>query len=81
MALDGDVLGLAIDAAVNAVDVPTDGPISDSARQDMWKVIGNAIVDHFTNNAVISTTGQATGVVSGGAVAPTASTGTMLWQI
>ena len=77
MPLDGDILGTAINAAINAVSVPQDGPISDATRLAMWKAIGTQIVLHFKTSAVISTAGTATGVTPGPAAVPTVATGTI----
>ncbi len=65
MALNGDALGLAIKAAVEAAvaSSPTD-------RTAMFKAIGNAIVTHITTSGqviVASVSGVTTGISSSGA--------------
>jgi hypothetical protein len=68
MALDGDVLGAAILAAVNAVpQPPTD-------RSALFRAIAHAIVDHIKANAVVSGT-TASACTAGG------STGTCVATI
>lgn len=52
MALSGDVLGLALKAAVDSVPVPPGGA-DDAYRQDVFKAMGAAIVSHITSSAVV----------------------------
>lgn len=76
MALNGNTLGDAIMAAVDAVGDKTD-------RTALFRAIGNAIVSHITANAQVSTTIQlgsvAAGVTVGVFTAPV--TGTTLGTI
>lgn len=53
MALDGNALGTAIAAAVQA-NKPTDGvEITTGQLETMWQAIATAIVDHFKNNGEV----------------------------
>lgn len=62
MAMNGDTLGNAIASAVDGLDLTTSPPPSTS---DIWKTIGNVIVDHIVNSAEISvSTTHTTGAIS-----------------
>ena len=50
MAMDGDALGLAIAAAVLDSGATAEGK---AMCEDLWKKVGNAIVDHIVNNAEV----------------------------
>lgn len=50
MAMDGDTLGLAIAAAVLDPGATAEGK---AMCEDLWKKVGNAIVDHIVNNAEV----------------------------
>ncbi len=50
MAMDGDALGLAIAAAVLDPGATAEGK---AMCEDLWKKVGNAIVDHIVNNAEV----------------------------
>lgn len=63
MALNGDVLGLAMKAAVDAVADKTD-------RDALFKAMGNAIVNYITTNATVAV------VTPGVTAGPTALAGT-----
>lgn len=65
MAMNGNTLGDAIKAALVALDPPFKASIDD----DFCRALGNAIVDHITSNAIVTTTsgapdGEHTGGVS-----------------
>lgn len=63
MAMNGDALGKAIAAAVLDPGATAEGK---TMCEDLWKKVGNAIVDHIVNNAEVpagipvSTTGTET---------------------
>lgn len=61
MALNGDVLGTTIWAAIDALS---------SAQQEntveVWKAVANEIVDHFKTNGVVVVTGVTSGTASSG---------------
>ena len=63
MAMNGNTLGLAIAAAVLDPGATAEGK---AMCEDLWKKVGNAIVDHIVNNAEVpagisvSTTGTQT---------------------
>lgn len=67
MALNGDILGAAIMAAIDAEIAGT--PIDTTVRADIWKAVGNAIVNHIQLNAVVTL-----GVASAAGVQPGAGT-------
>ena len=75
MAMNGDTLGLAIKAAIDAVGDKTN-------RDDVFKAMGNAIVTHIQTLAQVSTivtVASVAGVMTGGGVSgPGAGTGTGL---
>lgn len=50
MAMNGDTLGLAIAAAVLDPRATAEGK---AMCEDLWKKVGNAIVDHIVNNAEV----------------------------
>lgn len=50
MAMNGDTLGLAIAAAVLDPEATAEGK---AMCEDLWKKVGNAIVDHIVNNAEV----------------------------
>ena len=50
MAMNGDTLGLAIAAAVLDSGATAEGK---AMCEDLWKKVGNAIVDHIVNNAEV----------------------------
>ena len=50
MAMNGDTLGLAIAAAVLDPGATAEGK---AMCEDLWKKVGNAIVDHIVNNAEV----------------------------
>ena len=50
MAMNGDTLGLAIAAAVLEPGATAEGK---AMCEDLWKKVGNAIVDHIVNNAEV----------------------------
>jgi hypothetical protein len=72
MAMNGDVLGDAIKAAVDAVGDKTD-------RQALFRAIGAAIVTHITTQAAVTVTvTSVSGVTVGAGVSgPGAGTGTV----
>ena len=76
MAMNGDVLGDAIRAAVDAA-VAGGGAVDRSA---MFRAIGGAIVAHIAANATVATTIQlgsvATGAMGGGPGVPVTGTAT-----
>ena len=50
MAMNGDTLGIAIAAAVLDPGATAEGK---AMCEDLWKKVGNAIVDHIVNNAEV----------------------------
>lgn len=69
MALNGDTLGLALSAAVQA--------LSQAQKENLdtvWKTIGNAIVDHIKTNAVVTVSSVSGVTVGGGVSGPGAGT-------
>lgn len=70
MALNGNALGDAIKAAVDAVGNKTD-------RVAVYRAMGSAIVTYITANAQVGSTGTATGVTAGAAAVPVTATGTI----
>lgn len=62
MAMDGDVLGAAMKAAIDGVTDKTD-------RDALFKALGDAVVAHLQAHAVVSTT--VTGTAAGGVVTGT----------
>lgn len=62
MAMNGDVLGLAIKAAVQAA-----AAADPSDRDAMFKAMGNAIVEHIRTYAQVTVT-SVTGVTTGAGV-------------
>lgn len=50
MAMNGDTLGLAIAAAVLDPGATAEGK---AMCEDLWKKVGNAIVNHIVNNAEV----------------------------
>jgi len=78
MPLNGNRLGTAIYNSVKDISIPQDSEISGETLESIWQTVANAIVNEFKNNALVNTTGQATGVQTGAGVAPTTSiTGTI----
>ena len=75
MALDGDRLGVAIDAAINAAAPDADEKITAAQRLDMWKAIGNEIVNEIKTNGAVSTTGATATGPAGGPLPITAQPG------
>lgn len=55
MAMNGNALGDAIKAALDAL-----GP--DPTKQAFWRAVGQSIVDHVKNNAVVTSTVAVTSV-------------------
>ena len=51
MAMDGDAMGAAIQAAIEGVS----GATLPTMSQDIWKAIGGAIVLHIQTSGVVST--------------------------
>ena len=78
MSLDGNRLGTAIFGAVDGIEIPQEEAISDATLTAIWKAVGLQTVSEFTGFGIVSTntSGQATGVMPGGGVAPTLGTGT-----
>jgi len=76
MALNGDVLGDAIRAAVETA-VATHRTAGDTQREAIWRAVGNAIVHHLTSFAVLTVTvPSVAGVTPGGGISgPGAGTG------
>lgn len=67
MALDGDLLGTQIVAAIKTEQPQNGSPAEEAKLLATWQKIGNAIVDHITSNAIVNTTGTVTsGAGSGG---------------
>lgn len=61
MALDGDILGAAIYNALNSFNnkSPDDTGDVETARQNLCKALGAAIVEHITTKAVVLPTALA----------------------
>jgi len=83
MALNGDILGDAIRAAVETA-VQNTREAGDAQRAAIWRAVGNAIVNHLTSSAVVTVTvPSVSGVTPGAGVSgpgvgtgsPIASTG------
>lgn len=53
MALSGNRLGDAIRVAVDAVTAGAGGVISPDVIRDVWRAVGNEIINEFKNNGVI----------------------------
>lgn len=53
--LNGTAMGDEVFDAMNAIPIPSNEPITDEKRREIWRAICTAIVNHFKNNAVIST--------------------------
>lgn len=79
MAMNGDILGDAILAAVDAA-VAANAEVGSSQRQAIFRGIGNAIVQHIQGNAQVTTTvavASVGGVTPGGGTSgPGTGTGT-----
>ena len=54
MAMDGDILGLAIYTALG-LDATTLTPAQKTIVQEKWKTIAGVIISHIQSNAVVST--------------------------
>jgi hypothetical protein len=72
MALNGNALGTAIFNALKNQLGWTPPNADDAQALAVWQAIASAIVQHIQTNGMV--TGQATGVMSGGAVAPVTGT-------
>lgn len=72
MAMNGDVLGAELKAAVHAAAAANPGD-----ADAMFKAMGNAIVDHIHANATVSVTTTTPGVQAGPSAAPGTGTGTI----
>ena len=78
MALDGDRLGVAIATAITAAK-PADGAaMSSSELESMCKTIAGEIIDEFTNNGQVSTSGATGSGPAGGPLPITSQPGTIL---
>ncbi len=71
MAMNGDNMGTeiknAVDAFISGLSESEKRNMSESQRLEMYKEMANAIVDHLTNNVIVSTT--VTGTLPNGPVA------------
>jgi len=76
LSLVGNAWGLSIANAIIAASSGMNDDEKDTLREG-WQLIASAHVDYITSNAEINTnvSGQATGVMSGTATAPTTGTG------
>ena len=78
MALDGDRMGIAIATAITAAK-PADGAaMTPTELETMWKTIAGKIIDEFTNNGEVSTSGATGSGPAGGPLPITSQPGTIL---
>ena len=75
MALDGDRLGAALKAVMDAAKPAAGEEITDAQLLDLWKAFGNEITNEFKNNGAVSTNGVTGTGPAGGPLPITAQPG------
>ena len=78
MAMNAVRLGLALRTAIKTAGGITPNPVDDATLLVLTTAIATEVISEITGNAEVatSTTGTATGILAGGASAPTTGAGT-----